>query len=353
MTEFVQIHLLTAYPAANLNRDDIGRPKSVIVGGQPRLRISSQALKRAWRGSSVFADRLGEHLGSRTMRLGEHILERLRKGGMADDKALETTRNIAELFGKPQKGDGNHPARIEQLAFISQEEWARAEVLADKALAGETLDTKPGEILGREDSAVDIAMFGRMLASNPAFNREAAVQVAHAFTTHKAIVEDDYYSAIDDLNDPTSDADSNAGAAFIGVQGFGSGLFYLYACIDTNLLKKNLGGNVGLARDGVAALVEAAATTSPKGKQASFASRAHASYILVERGDAQPRNLFAAFLKPVHGEDVLDKSIRMLEEFRIRVDGCYDVQSEVKSMNTATGEGTLADVVRHACAFGD
>ncbi|CTS93512.1 CRISPR-associated protein [Escherichia coli] len=29
MTTFIQLHLLTAYPAANLNRDDTGAPKTV------------------------------------------------------------------------------------------------------------------------------------------------------------------------------------------------------------------------------------------------------------------------------------------------------------------------------------
>lgn len=33
MTTFIQLHLLTAYPAANLNRDDTGAPKTVVLGG--------------------------------------------------------------------------------------------------------------------------------------------------------------------------------------------------------------------------------------------------------------------------------------------------------------------------------
>ena len=41
MTTFIQLHLLTAYPPSNLNRDDLGRPKTAIVGGAERLRISS------------------------------------------------------------------------------------------------------------------------------------------------------------------------------------------------------------------------------------------------------------------------------------------------------------------------
>lgn len=54
MTTFIQLHLLTAYPAANLNRDDTGAPKTVVLGGATRLRVSSQSLKRAWRTSALF-----------------------------------------------------------------------------------------------------------------------------------------------------------------------------------------------------------------------------------------------------------------------------------------------------------
>ena len=54
MTTFIQLHLLTTYPPSNPNRDDQGRPKSAMVGGAPRLRLSSQAIKRAVRTSPVF-----------------------------------------------------------------------------------------------------------------------------------------------------------------------------------------------------------------------------------------------------------------------------------------------------------
>ena len=66
MTQFIQIHLLTAYPAANLNRDDTGSPKTVVFGGATRLRISSQSLKRAWRTSDIFKQELDGHIGVRT-----------------------------------------------------------------------------------------------------------------------------------------------------------------------------------------------------------------------------------------------------------------------------------------------
>ena len=59
MKQYLQIHLLTSYPPANLNRDDMGRPKTAVIGGTTRLRISSQSLKRAWRTSDVFQQRVG------------------------------------------------------------------------------------------------------------------------------------------------------------------------------------------------------------------------------------------------------------------------------------------------------
>ena len=71
MADFLQLHLLTAYGPSNLNRDDTGRPKSVVFGGVPRLRISSQSLKRAWRTSAVFAGKLDAYLADRTQRLGK------------------------------------------------------------------------------------------------------------------------------------------------------------------------------------------------------------------------------------------------------------------------------------------
>jgi CRISPR system Cascade subunit CasC len=63
-------------------------------------------------------------------------------------------------------------------------------------------------------------------------------------------------------------------------------VFYLYSCVDTALLVRNLDGDTRLAAEACAAFAEAAATIAPRGKQPSFASRARAHYVLAERGDA-------------------------------------------------------------------
>ena len=348
MTDFLQLHLLTAYGPSNLNRDDTGRPKSVVFGGVPRLRISSQSLKRAWRTSDVFAEKLDGHLADRTQRLGKDVFDRLTQGGLDEAQALEVARNIAGAFGKLKSGkDGEH-AFIEQLAFVSPEERARAFALADQALdrihAGEDItEPQAADLLQSVDTAADIAMFGRMLADNPKFNREAAVQVAHAMTTHRANAEDDYYTAVDDLK--SRDEPDDAGAGFVGVQEFGAGVFYLYVCVDRGLLLRNLGDTRAIRDASLTALVEAAATVAPRGKQSSFASRARAFYVLAEKGSAQPRSLAAAFLKPVIGSDQGGQSIAALEGFRDRLDAAYGSCADGRyTVNVERGEGTLSDL---------
>ena len=348
MADFLQLHLLTAYGPSNLNRDDTGRPKSVTFGGAPRLRVSSQSLKRAWRTSDVFASRLQGHLAKRTQRLGEDIQRRLLDGGMDEATAVATARRIAGVFGKLKEDGDKAPAQIEQLAFVSPDEQSAAFELAERALGGEDIDPKANGLLLTTDTAADVAMFGRMLADQPKYNREAAVQVSHAITVHRAVAEDDYYTAVDDLKKPHEDA----GAGFVGVQEFGSGTFYLYVCIDRDLLLANLGGASDVRTAATAALLEAAATVSPGGKQASFASRSYAFYVLAERGARQPRSLAPAFLEPVAAADHGAAAVQALESFRDRLDAVYgSLADSFRTMNALAPDapvGSLDELVAFA-----
>lgn len=348
MTDFLQLHLLIPFGPSNLNRDDTGRPKSVVFGGAPRIRVSSQSLKRAWRTSDVFKDKLEGRLASRTQRLGNDVYKHLLDAGATEDKALAIARGVAGTFGKirSESEKGDKRMFIEQLAFISPEERKAAFARADQALAGEPIEKPEHErLLRKTDSAADIAMFGRMLADVPRFNREAAVQVAHAFTTHRANAEDDYYTAVDDLK--SRDEPDDAGAGFISVQEFGAGIFYIYICVDCDLLLKNLNGDQAVRNAALEALIEAAATVAPKGKQASFASRSRAVYVLAEKGSSQPRSLAAAFLKPIKGTDQAKDSIAELERFRERLDSAYGPCVDERRIMDITKDGgsTLAELV--------
>lgn len=347
MSRFLQLHLLTFFPPANLNRDDTGRPKTAVVGGATRLRLSSQALKRAWRTSPVFKTALAGHMGERTQRLGDDVQRHLLDRQVAPDRALAVARGVAGIFGKVDEKDPT-TTRIAQLAFIAPEERAAAMALAEQAAAsGEAIDPKKAGLLRTADTAADIALFGRMLADDPAYNREAAAQVAHAITTHRVTVEDDYYTAVDDLKRPAEDA----GAGFLSEAQFGSGVFYLYLCINRALLVRNLGGGSAaesLAASAIGALVEAAATTAPSGKQNSFAAHGRAHYVLAERGDAQPRTLAGAFARPIEGRDLMDDSIAALGKFRHDMDHAYDLDTLPDKILHVGVQGSLAEVVAFA-----
>lgn len=349
MTTFLQLHLLTSYPPSNLNRDDLGRPKTAIMGGTNRLRISSQSLKRAWRKSEVFESHVAPaHIGTRTKEMGREICRDLCDKGIEVAKAKEWARTIAGVFGKLKKNptpkDPHLDLEIEQLAHFTPFEIESIRALVDKLVAAdEAPSAEDLGLLRKEHTAVDVALFGRMLAAAPAFNTEAAAQVAHAITVHTSAVEDDFFTAVDDLNI----GDEDRGSAHMGETEFGAGVFYVYVCVDCESLVKNLSGHSDLAAQGIAGLVEAAAKVSPTGKQNSFASRAYASYILAEKGAKQPRSLAVSFLKPVTGDDFLTEAVQRLEQTRGRIDAAYgQCWDQCVTMNAHEGVGSLADVLQ-------
>ncbi|MEO0249165.1 MAG: type I-E CRISPR-associated protein Cas7/Cse4/CasC, partial [candidate division WOR-3 bacterium] len=361
---FVQMHLLTSYPPSNLNRDDLGRPKTAVMGGVQRLRISSQSLKRAWRTSEVFQTVLSGKVGTRTKCMGKAVFEALSSGRtlsdvlenrqpnklldkVKEDRAKELARTIAAVFGELEVEDNKDPLKglqIKQLTHFNPDEISAIESLVENLRKRSDKPTENELLLLRKNvTAADIALFGRMLASKPEYNVEAAAQVAHAITVHKVAVEDDYFTAVDDLNRGEEDM----GAGHIGETEFAAGLFYLYICVDRDLLLENLKRDESLTKKALCALAECASSVAPTGKQNSFASRAYASYALAEKGTQQPRSLSVAFLKPVTGPDMLLTAIEALENTKANMDKVYGRLSDVYSckFNVVNGEGTLKDVL--------
>jgi CRISPR system Cascade subunit CasC len=337
MSEYIQLHILTSYPPSNLNRDDLGRPKTAKMGGFERLRVSSQSLKRHWRVSDLFEQALAGHIGIRTKRLGVEVEKILLEKGIKEKDAKAWTILIAKQFGKEKKDS----VEIEQLAHISPAEKeaviALAHKLAEENRAPEAEELK---LLRTDATAVDIAMFGRMLASSPEFNIEAACQVAHAISVHSIIVEDDYFTAVDDLNEK-----ENSGSSHIGESGFAAALYYSYICINKTLLVDNLDGDEALAAKSIQALTEAATKVAPTGKQNSYASRAYASYVMAEKGEQQPRSLSVAFLKPVTGSDQAEEAITALEKQIKNFDDVYGLCADSRcSINVVAGEGSFAEL---------
>lgn len=84
--------------------------------------------------------------------------------------------------------------------------------------------------------SMDMALFGRMVASDPSLNYDASAQVAHSISTHRVQNEYDYFTAVDDCA-----PEDNAGAGHLGTVEYNSATLYRYATV--NLLE--LAGYLG------------------------------------------------------------------------------------------------------------
>ncbi len=340
MSQFIQLHILTSYAPSNLNRDDLGRPKTAIMGGFERLRISSQSLKRHWRTSELFNIALSGNIGIRTKKFGLQLYDALIEGGVSEKNAKKWVGLIIEQYGKIKKDS----IETEQLVHISHLEKSLAFDLINLLIKEQREPTKQElESLKTINTSVDIALFGRMLASAPKYNIEAACQVAHTISVHSTVIEDDYFTAVDDLNNGETDT----GSAHIGEAGFAAALFYSYICINKTQLIESLDGNEELANKAIQALTEVAIKVSPTGKQNSFASRAYASYVLAEKGSYQPRSLSVAFLKPIDDEDMENAAINALKFRMENFDKVYGTCAESRyQLNAVQGEGSLSGLLQ-------
>ncbi|MCC6909094.1 MAG: type I-E CRISPR-associated protein Cas7/Cse4/CasC [Phycisphaerales bacterium] len=297
----IEIHMIQNHSPANLNRDDLGAPKTCLFGGVTRARISSQCLKRSIRRSDQFAAALERDGGVRTRRLIEQIAQAAAgNGNQPADKHLKAIRKVFDDGGVPlDKGDGY---RFDILFFLPQS--AINEMgLAVRAGNGDLGEQFAG-IIAKFVKTPDIALCGRMTefdAKGPfadlkgRFAVEAALSSAHAISTHEVVNEVDYFTAADDI--PGSDA----GAAHVNESVFNSACFYKHFCIDWDQLLTNLGGDADLATLTVRCFLEAAASAVPSGKQHAYAAFNHPDGILVEvKADSRTRVSYAnAFARPV------------------------------------------------------
>lgn len=307
---FIELHLIQSFAPANLNRDDTGSPKDAIFGGYRRARISSQAFKAAIRRAPVFAEKTElpvEKLGQRTKLMAGEIAKRLVKL----ERNAEEAMTVALQFAKDYAGkmDSKKPHKTSVLVYLSDEEfnWIANNLHQnwDVALHESTSEKPKEKIIGdlvkdlvkqtdKRTSAPDIALFGRMLASNPTTNIDAACQVAHALSTHRVNMEMDYYTAIDHLK-----PDDDPGADMVGFTSFNSACYYRYLRIDWRQLVKNL-QDVTLARRTVEGFLRAAMSAIPTGKQNAFAAQNCTNFAMaVARTDGKSWNLVNAFETPV------------------------------------------------------
>lgn len=338
----VQIHILQNYAPSNLNRDDTGSPKEAFFGGLKRGRISSQCIKRSIRHSDVFEAAFEEKglLADRTKRLPGMVDDELKAMGVDEEVRSAIVARVPEIGRESDKGSASksEDGEIEtkQLIFISPNE---RKPLAEKLLAiyqekdpKEWPKLKIGDLtkaLGASvPRSVDVAMFGRMTTSAAFEDVQAAVQVAHSMTTSAVETEFDYFTAVDDIS-------GESGAGMIGDVEFNSATHYKYFNIHWDDLVKNLGGDAAakaIAKEAVSALLQAAATAQPSGKQNSFAAQNLPDLILLEVSERNlPVSYANAFIKPVrqgYDKSLMEASIAALDDYATRLRKVYNLNGQ-------------------------
>lgn len=136
---------------------------------------------------------------------------------------------------------------------------------------------------------------------------DAASQFAHAISVNRADVENDYYAAVDDC-------DNTSGAGMIGETGYLSATLYRYACVDVNLLNRNLGYDKEAVRLALSTFLNAFALSLPSGKQNSFGHQTLPSFIETVIRTDRPINLVEAYEKPVTTDTIPTSVQRLLEQ---------------------------------------
>lgn len=330
----IEYHILQSFPVTCLNRDDVGAPKTAVVGGVTRARVSSQCWKRQVR---LAMHGLGFPMGTRTKLIGKLISNKCIELGATSEQAQACGESIESIFIKKEKvskkskakesDDLNENTEAEKdndtLLFLSPKE---IEIIA---AAFKEKDFSPNAVITQADpkkraaeltkligpvekavDALDIALFGRMVAKAADMNVEAAASFAHAISTHRVSNEVEFFTARDDATQTTE---------HMGSLEFNSATYYRYVSLDLGQLAHSLGiaqsGNTDDLRHAIAAFTQALFVAVPNARQTtqSGASPWEFARVLVRTG----QRLQVPFEKPVKasGEGFLQPSVQELKAY--------------------------------------
>lgn len=324
---YIDIHVLQSVPAANINRDDAGSPKTVYYGGTLRSRVSSQSWKNAMR-ADFNLNPLSDNLGIRSKKVLARLAKLLvdQKADMSLEDAQKMAEKALDTIGVKKSTD--------TLLFISQ--WQLNNlvklILSEEGL--EQFDKKELKKAFMENNSLDLALFGRMVATNPELNVEGASQVAHAFSTHEIVPEFDFYTGRDDLQE-----ENNAGAGMMGTIEYNSSTLYRYANVNVRELSENLQGEQ--LTESIEKFVQSFILSMPTGKQNSYANKTLPNYVLVTIRDDTPVNLASAFEEPVKSKSgYLTQSIKKLEQEFTETEAFVD--KPVKTLVLTTKESSIS-----------
>jgi CRISPR system Cascade subunit CasC len=291
----LEIHVLWSVPTSRSNTDREGAPKTIVYGGYRRLRISSQAIKRAVR---QYTHEYGllerSHWAVRTKLLPAKLSERLVAAGLEVTHANELVEKTLMTIGLAVKDEGKteyplffetalldqlievmleHQTEIASLALDSSERTSKAERKKVASAELQALLTAPFLTIPK----IERALFGRNLADLPEASTYGCVQMMHPLSVHETHDETDFFSVTDDYLSAT-----HRGSAHIGTTGIAAPTFYGFAALNLTELAERL-QNVEAAQLGARAFIEAMIKSWPSGAARSTAAATLPSYVLLQR----------------------------------------------------------------------
>ena len=295
---YIEFHLLQSFPVTCLNRDDVGAPKTAVVGGTTRARVSSQCWKRQVR---LSMHEFGIKLGIRTKKVAEYIAKACEELGAPEDKAKDCSEVVAKALTK----DTLHFfTEMEARAFA---EYCKENDFDSSSIKPKEVYKKSKKIINSSLDGLDIALFGRMVAQAAELNIDAAASFSHAISTHKVSNEVEFFTALDDLQ-------VEPGSAHMGSLEFNSATYYRYISLNLGQLWDNLVGE-GVTK-AIEVFTKALFTAVPAARQSTQSGASAWEYgkILVRKGQ-RLQMPFETPVLPDRKGGYLQKSIDTLKDY--------------------------------------
>lgn len=344
--KIIELHILQSFPVSCLNRDDMGTPKTAFFGGCKRARISSQCLKRAQR--MLFREYLPEFAkGERTKLLASAFSSLIKARADVDSLPENLPVVLSEAWGKvdSKKKGGEGLPKATTLTYLSPAEMG-AMIDAAVELLKENPKAKDADIHKAAIKAVkgalvkdaaDIALYGRMVASDASLTLEGAAMFSHAISTHKAEPELDFYAAVDDLQ-PMEEM----GAGMTGMLEFSSACYYRYVAVNIDLLKQHLADlTESQINEVLSAFVKSTVLSVPSARKNSMNASTVPSYVLGIVRNGHPMQLVNAFETPVRSASgFTTPSVEAIKKEYVKMKDVWGV--------SATAEAEMPDLSLNA-----
>ena len=399
----LELHIIQSVPVACLNRDDLNSPKTAIFGGVQRARVSSQSWKRAIREMAKEMDS-SSFKGNRSRRMVYDLATKLGSKGIGKDISIMISEQVAGIVETlDSKKDVEGFRKIKTLMFFSDAEYdAIVDAITDdiKKLAEAVLsssnaveaekeslkniddDKKDEQEKAKKElenlkkkmeknnkellkafndksirmaiksaqlkDAADIALFGRMVASDHSLTVEAAAMFSHALSTHKADNEIDFFAAVDDLQ-----SKEESGAGMTSTLEFNSATYYRFAALNLDMLsdKEHLGALTPEERQSIVqTFIEATVKAIPGARKNSMNGNTLPVYVLgVVREKGHPVQLVNAFESPVRSsQGYAAKSVDLLKSEYERLAKTWGIEAIFqKAIPDISMKSFLDEVVTH------